>query len=210
MKKHIRVAILVALCFVLTIPTAFAYVVDDTQTLVNTFVPVTGDIPGEDSDVVYVSIAVQKTVYNVGASAIGPEGFSFVLEDQATGDGPVVVSGMDGWAQFQLQFCGADAGKVFNYIIYEINDGRENVMYSTQQYRVQIRVTNDGGLSAVVTVNGEENAIAVFRNVYDDGTVPPPPTGDTANLPLYAGMLLGGAVGAAWLWPRRKEGDNGL
>lgn len=218
MYKFIRIALVAVLCFVLATPAAFAFVEDSTQTLVNTFVPGTGVTPGPgpgpggEDEVVYVSVAVQKVVYNAGETAIGPEGFHFVLENRETGDGPVIESAADGWAQFLLEFDSADVGKTFEYMVYEINDGRENVTYSTQTYSVVVTVGYDGALTATVTVNGEENAVAVFRNVYDDGSVPPPPTGDKANLLLYAAMMAGGVVGLRAVLPRkrREEGDHGL
>lgn len=118
-----------------------------------------------------IDIAVEKTVVNKGSESIGPEGFEFVLENVETEEKLYAESDEDGNAMFTLSYTEDDIGKVYTYKLTEVNDNRENVQYSTEEYIVSVEVSlnEDNELVATISVDGEdvEQAVAEFENVYD-------------------------------------------
>ena len=162
-----------------------------------------------------VDIEVNKTVVNKGTESIGPEGFRFLLQELVEGaEGTLVTSDAEGKGKYTLTFTEEDIGKTFQYTLYEVNDGLENVTYSDALYTITIAVTlrqDTNELVATVSVNEEvvEQAVAVFENIYDYTPVIPdnPKTGDEANLMLWTAMtiLSGGAVITLFVAGRRKE-----
>ena len=133
-------------------------------------------------------ITVKKTVKNVGAEAIGPENFEFVLENIDSGDKITLKTDKNGLAVFDLLYTEEDIG-THNYKLYEVNTGLADVTYSEKVYDVTITVSRneDGIMSADVLVDGEKtgDAVAVFENIYDKEVVIPP-TGDTLLIVLVA------------------------
>ncbi len=146
-----------------------------------------------------VNINVKKTVKNIGAEAIGPEGFEFVLEESITKDTQVVSSDKDGLASFELSFTEEDIGKVYNYKITEKAGDKANVTYSNDVYNIAVEITlnSDNKLVATISQNekAEEAFVAEFENVYDYTPEVPqsPQTGDNSNVTLcYVLVLLAG------------------
>ena len=162
----------------------------------NTFVP-----KSEDA---VVDIHVKKTVKSTGAETISPEGFEFVLENVTDETKYTVKSNEKGLAVFTLTFTEEDAGKVYDYVLAEINDGRENVTYSTSVYEFQITVASgsDGKLTATVSHANEvlEEVVAEFENIYGTGEITPTPdvpvgpgsgnTGDDSPIGLYISLMI--------------------
>ncbi len=118
-----------------------------------------------------VNIYVDKTVVNKGSEKIGPEGFEFILESNDTGEKLLMHSNHAGKAVFNLKFTEADKGKTFSYKLYELNNHRANVTYSTKVYDVSITVSlnSSNQLVAAIKMDGASvaNAVAAFENVYD-------------------------------------------
>ncbi len=120
---------------------------------------------------VTVEIEVNKTVTNLGSESIGPEGFEFILENLQTGEKESIKTNSAGVAVFGKVYTAADVGKTFTYKLYEINDGRENVTYSTKVYLVSVSISLDAQLKLVteVRIDSElvEDAKVAFENTYD-------------------------------------------
>jgi len=160
----------------------------------NTYVPEASDLQ--------MSIGVFKRIDNTGTEFIGPENFEFILENQDSKAKSSVKSDASGNAEFVMTYTEEDAGKVFTYKLYERNDGRENVTYSTAAFEmsVEIVLNEHHELTAVLKQNGQEvNQLhAEFVNVYHKNaeaepspgpSLPEAPnTGDDSQIELYALM----------------------
>lgn len=188
-----------------TIQSTLAFIVVDSGSVVNTFVP---DVLPSPSDVV-VEIGVQKTVKNTGNGSISPEGFSFLLENADSDETVTVRSDKDGSASFSLTFTEPDAGKTYRYTLSEVNDGREGVEYDGRRYAVEVRIAEtDGALTATVLLDGKETAhcTATFENTYHGEQIAPAPTGDNSDLTVHMALLLiSGAFTAILLGKRRRS-----
>ena len=118
-----------------------------------------------------------------------------------------VVSDANGNAMLTLTYTKADIGKVFTYVISEINDGRENVWYSDAEYTVTVTVSLDeqtNTLVATYTVNGKtaDSIVAEFENVYD--YTPAAQTGDmTIGSVVIAVLAMAGLV-CVWAFKKRR------
>jgi pilin isopeptide linkage protein len=120
------------------------------------------------------------------------------------------VSDVDGKATFNLVFSESDIGKTYSYKVYEVNDGRENVEYSTVVYDVTISITlgDDNKLYATVT-KGEETvdkAVCEFENIYNE--TPPAKPGDSAKTVLWTialGISAFGFAATMYYGKRKKE-----
>ena len=175
----------------------------DTIAFVNTYTP--------DPDALPLDFEVNKTVTNVGTQVIGPEGFTFQLENMTIGGILTAVSDENGKAVFNLTFTEDDIGKVYTYKLTEVNDGREHVTYSDVAYNITVAITlNDNNeLVATITNNGAavDKIVADFENIYDY-TPEPDPTGDPGAL-LWTVMLavsgLGGMVTVKRLGKKEEE-----
>ena len=152
-----------------------------------------------DPDDLPLDLLVKKIIKNVGSEKIGPEGFRFLMKD-ADGNTWTVSSGADAMAKFSLTYTKDDIGKTYTYRITEINDGKENVQYSTAEYIISVSVSLDEGncLIASITCNNEKvEAVAVeFENVYDYTLKAPeaPPTGDYGIIPYMSSLMLSAAA----------------
>lgn len=206
-KRIIAMALaLVSLCALLlgAVEHTLAYVVDASDSVVNVFAPAQ---TAEETVTAY--IPVFKRVQNAPNAQMGPAGFVFALREISSGVEKIAVSDGSGEAGFYCSFAQAQAGQSFVYELYEVNDGREGVVYSTAVYTVEIRVRNENGvLDAEVRIDGGEVERAVFRNIYDpEGVFTPPETGDGMHPAVYMAVLamcIGGM--AAAFRPRRKRG----
>ena len=208
MKKCIRlICFALLLCGCLCAITGgvggtLCYVTRSADSVTNSFKP----SYDPDTDTLYITITVKKTVENLGEHTIGPEGFSFILEDTRTGESITKVSNDKGLAIFPFSYTPEDVGKVFTYQLYELKDERPGVTYSDQLYNVQITIGQDERVYADILLNDFPTAIAPFRNVYNSDEDPTlPDTGDHAQPLLYAGMMLAGGAGCILLKPSGKR-----
>jgi len=206
MKKFTRfiaVAIMMALCLVsfVSVPSTLAYIVKSDGPVTNTF------RPGYDpvTDTVFTSITAHKTVENIGEVGIGPDGFTFILEDIHTAQSFSAVSSDKGLAVFPLTF-GEDQIGLHSYQLYELKEERGGVTYSDQVYNVEIEVRREGSvLVADVMLNEYPTTIAPFRNVYNSKEDPAvPETGVDAPV-VYAAMLAAGVIGLVALLRKRRS-----
>ena len=156
-----------------------------------------------------VDVNVVKTVKNLGSASITPEGFEFILEDLATKLKSSVKTDASGKAVFTLTFSESDIGKTYTYKLTELNDGRENVKYSTAEYTVSVSISLDENNTLVASVRLNEadvrSAVAEFENIYD---VPPvnPPTGDRSHLWLWIALaFISGTVIISAFGGKRRE-----
>lgn len=189
MKKHIsRLAAVLALSLLLAamwaLPGTLAFMLDSSERLVNTFVP-----DPNLFETVAVPIRIQKVVTCTGEKTIGPEDFTFVLTNTATGEESYVLSGWNGQARFDLTFDALDAG-THTYTVHELSNNRPGITYSDLVYTVEITISGEPA-EAAITVNGEavDTCSLTFENIYnsEDG---PPDTGDHTNLALCALLML--------------------
>ncbi len=154
----------------------------------NTFTPKPQDLS--------LNITVNKLVQNIGAEAIGPQDFEFLLEGPE--GNATVKTDAQGLAVFGLTFTEEDVGQQFTYKLSEINTGMEYVTYSDAEYTIVISISlsQDNRLVAKIVCNGAEveNAVAEFVNVYDY-TSGPADTGDAdLNMWIAALFISGGAM----------------
>lgn len=121
-----------------------------------------------------VKINIEKEVKNTGSESIGPEGFTFVLENTDTGEEASVKSDEDGLADFRLIFTEEDAGHTYHYKLYEKEQGKKGVTYSDAVYRLKIVVSEseDGSIDAELYSDGKLSTEfkASFVNTYDSGS----------------------------------------
>lgn len=181
----------VAAAVAFLVPVTLAYIFDDTEPVVNTFVP-----PAGLNDQTAVEIKVLKTMTNTGKEEMGPGGFKFVLENTLTGEKQTAESDFKGNASFVIPFAGKDAGQSYFYSIYEINDGREHVTYSESVHALQVDVNMaEDKPVATVFLNGEEVAECQvrFENLY--GAPEPPDTGDQGLIWVYMALLIASFAG---------------
>ena len=183
------------------IPATLAYLTAQSDTLVNTF-----DAPYFPPEPTSVEVRVHKTVHNIGMESIGPEGFQFKLQSAQNNETFTLTADANGCASVILPFSDADLGKTHTYRLSEINDGRENVIYSDQFYTIEVSLSVNAAnqMVASVTVDGRpvQQVIAVFENTYNAGTTVPP-TGDQAQIGLYAALMLLSGAGMLILLTKR-------
>lgn len=169
----------------------------------NVYTPKPADLP--------LTVQVQKNVKNVGKETIGPEGFTFVLEESA--DSKIeATTDKDGKATFQLTATEDMIGEVFKLKLYEKNDGKAHVTYSTavHEITVTIRLGSDNKLVADLTVDGKatEQVNVAFENVYDYTIPATPHTGDSTPVVLLFSLLAvsGMALAAAVVFRKKIFG----
>lgn len=196
----------------------------------NTYTPKPDDIN--------VEFKVHKTVIIQGTEVIGPEDFEFRLEDILSGgrDYQTVKSDANGEAAFNLTFSEDDIGKIFCYKLTEVNDGKENVQYSTAEYLITVEISLDANNNLVATLTQNDTVVgavvAEFENVYDHTpttTIPSEPetttvpsesvytdykdspnTGDDSNITrlLIVMFVSGCAVLFLFAYEKKKEKNN--
>ncbi len=106
--------------------------------------------------------------------------FTFELKDKS--DGTIISTKNEGKLfSFVLVYTKDDAGKVFEYELYEVNDGAERVEYDTSVYTVKVTVNDDGNggiiTEYVIMKDDAEVSDVKFTNVYT-----PKPTDITINI----------------------------
>lgn len=200
-RRWVKLALLFSAVVVLgiAIPMTLSYVFDVAEPLENTFVPLAG-LHDENT----VEIRVDKTVINKGEAMITAEGFTFVLENTATGDALTAVSNKDGQARFLLSFSGVDAGS-HTFRLTEVNDGLEGVTYSTAEYQIRVDVaTVDGHTQRTLYLDGKPvNAVQVgFTNIFETEQIPD--TGDDMPVAVFAVLLVSSGVLLALLLKKRR------
>lgn len=173
-----------------------------------------------------VDIDINKKVENKGSESITPEGFEFLLEKVGTDEAVKVKTDAEGKAKISLEFTEADIGKAYDYKLTEVNDGRENVKYSTEEYDISIEITlnEDDNFEARLVIGDKavDELKAEFVNEYDytppvvnppvDNPPSPPPsspvTGDSTNINLWLALLFvsgGGIIGTAIYGKKRRK-----
>ncbi len=146
------------------------YIVSNSQSLKNVFV-------GESApqrELVKVEITVNKTVKGVGKNLPSPEGFIFVLKNEATKEELTAESNDMGKAVFELEFTAEEANQSHSFTLSEKNTGRENISYSKRCYEIRVDVfldTETNGLAAKVYADSKPvNTESIFfENTYDKG-----------------------------------------
>lgn len=189
MKWILLLSVIISVCVL--VPATLAFMFDQAGPVVNTFVPPKG-LDGQ----VPVQIDITKKVVCDGPGIMSPAGFEFLLEDNSNGQKQTAVSNAEGKASIQLLYSGTDAGKTFEYTLFEVDTGVKDVTYSSAKYAITVQVQLvDDELAVVVQLNGAETqkCEVTFVNHYFSET--PPPTGDWANPALY--MLLMAVCSAA-------------
>ncbi len=156
-----------------------------------------------------VTVTVDKTVTSIGEKAIGPEGFTFILENTDTKEQSRVVTDKNGHAAFALRYGLADVDKTFTYTLSESRGDAAGVSYDDAVYTITVSVTREGNtMAAAVAVNGTavEVCEVAFENVYDSTQTVTPPTGDNRNLPFWlAMMVVSGAASVVLVVLDRRE-----
>lgn len=182
------------------LPDTVAYIADRTNTVRNTFR--IEYLPPED---ISVPVRVHKTVLCLGTDTIGPEGFTFCLENLDTGAFLPFSTGEDGWATGRLTFTADDVNKTYHYRLREINTGREFVTYDERVYEISITLQLDDRheMVAVLMMDGAEvDALtAEFENMYQKMEIPD--TGDAAQPLLWLALMVLSAAGMLLL--RHKD-----
>lgn len=187
---------------VIAVPGTVAYIAAKSNTILNTFTA-----PHYTPDDTSVEIQVQKIVHNVGTERIGPKGFQFVLVGENNEQHDLVVDRY-GHASVVLPFGEADLGKTFIYHLYEVNDGRANVIYDRTVYEISIVVALDEANNAVTaTVTVDDQAVEpvfTFENTYAAKSAVPL-TGDRMNIALCVCLMLASAAGMLLLGRRKAK-----
>lgn len=204
-----KMALLLSLAAVVAIavPVTLSYVFDNTEQVVNTFVPPEG-LNNETA----VKVDIVKTVINTvpeDVEGIGPDGFTFVLENMADGVKQQAVSDFQGKASFEIPYTGVDAGTHFCYNVYELNDGAENVTYSEIVYEIQvdIEMNDENKPVAKVKLDGKDTTSCTlkFENLYT--IAEPPDTGDSSHVAVYAAVMVLCAAGMLLMVRKKKTAE---
>ncbi len=204
-----KMALLLSLAAVVAIavPVTLSYVFDNTEQVVNTFVPPEG-LNNETA----VKVDIVKTVINTvpeDVEGIGPDGFTFVLENMADGAKQQAVSDFQGKASFEIPYTGVDAGTHFCYNVYELNDGAENVTYSEIVYEIQvdIEMNDENKPVAKVKLDGKDTTSCTlkFENLYT--IAEPPDTGDSSHVAMYAAVMVLCAAGMLLMVRKKKTAE---
>lgn len=204
-----KMALLLSLAAVVAIavPVTLSYVFDNTEQVVNTFVPPEG-LNNETA----VKVDIVKTVINTvpeDVEGIGPDGFTFVLENMADGAKRQAVSDFQGKASFEIPYTGVDAGTHFCYNVYELNDGAENVTYSEIVYEIQVDIEMNDENKPVAKVKldgkGTTSCTLKFENLYT--IAEPPDTGDSSHVAVYAAVMVLCAAGMLLMVRKKKTAE---
>ncbi len=189
------------------VPLTLSFVFDNTDQVVNTFVPP----PGLNNETA-LKVDIVKTVINTvpeGQEGIGPDGFTFIVEEVATGKKMQVVSDFQGKASLSIPYTGADAGMHFCYNVYELNQSAENVTYSEIVYEIQVNIDmNDQDKPvAKVLLDGKETTSCTlkFENLYT--VAEPPDTGDAGHVAVYMAVMVLCAAGLMLVLSKRKTAE---
>lgn len=199
-SRRLWIMLALLLCAVtavaVALPSTLAYVTANSNTMHNTFR--VEFLPPKD---VSVPVRVHKTVLYTCEEPISPAGFSFRLMNLTTGEVTSMTTFTDGWATLNLTFTAEDVGRTYQYRLYEVDGGREHMVYDETVYdfSISLVLNETHEMTAVVTMDGEiaTEILAEFVNVYDFYEVPD--TGDHEQPLLWLAVLLIGSVGVALL-----------
>lgn len=202
MKWLLLLSVIVSLCVL--VPATLAFMFDQAGPIVNTFVPPKG-LDGQ----VPVQIKVTKEVVCEGSGIMSPAGFQFVLEDNASGQRMTATSNAEGKAAFQLMYSGLDAGKTYEYTLYEVDTGIADVTYSRARHTITVQVLlSEDTLVAKVLLNGAETAkchVTYVNRYASDVHVQPPATGDMGNPALYMLLMAVCVAGMILLYSKTQD-----
>ncbi len=151
-----------------------------------------------------VTIHIDKTV---DGTAIGPDGFTFMLEGEGLEE--MAITDKDGKATIVLPYSLADAGKSYTYTLREVNDGKAGVIYDERVYEIAVAITREtSGMAAAVTLNGEaaENGLTVgFRNGYQAAEEDSPSTGSDQHIWVWFMLMVISGTGIFLLLLREPK-----
>lgn len=154
------------------------------------------------------TVYIRKSVINKTQPGIGPEGFTFVLE-QESGSTHEVTSSEEGKAGFQVSFGYDDIGKTYTFKVYEKRGSVAGVTYDTTVHTVIVKVeTNPDGSIKTVINDVTTNAIELeFTNVYEKPQTPV--TGDDFPIIMLLSLLvISGAAFVALMLTKKKKGGK--
>ena len=187
-KQAVIIALLLTITFTggALMRTTLAYILDRAQPLVNTFAPSTTIIEGE----INLDIITTLNIIGGDGSNLSPEGYSFTMTDQLTGDQRTMVTGKDGMTTFPFTFNSSHAGQEFVYHVEMVNEGQPGVLYSDLVYEVRIVIENrNDNLVVQVYINGAPttNYICPFEIIYP---YKEPITGDSSTVLINVALML--------------------
>lgn len=159
-------------------PERFADVIadeDGTYDIPIEFINVYAD-PGEPP-VIDVNINVNKQIeylYETEGDKIGVENFEFILKENVIGEGSEIsaITDKSGKAEFKLTYDDSDVGKTYSYILSEVNDGRDGIIYDETQYTIAVTISKDvdkNELLAEVKCNNAPKTEYNFTNICNAG-----------------------------------------
>ncbi len=158
-----------------------------------------------------VDIMVNKTVENKGTDEMSAKGFNFLLT-LADGKEIKLKTDKNGKALHTLIFTANDIGNTYTYELYEIDDKKKYVTYSTESYLISITVSQDktsGKLVADLAVNGTptDSIVTNFTNIYDytPGKDPAPITLDFTNNGFWLILMISSALIITFLLIRKRK-----
>ena len=218
MKSRRLWLVLVVLLTVVTasavvLPSTLAYITGRANTVHNTF-----RVEYLPPQSITVPVRVYKTVYSMGSEDMSPGGFSFRMVNLDTGNVTSMTSFTDGLATAELTFTADDVGKTYTYRLYELDGGREDMIYDDTLYDVTISLELDEQheMVAVITMDSKpvQEIVAHFANYYNANDIPI--TGDQNQPTLWLAVLLlscaaltllcgKNAVGRRTSWIRSKS-----
>lgn len=170
------------------IPSTLAYIAAHSDSLVNTF-----DAPYFTPDFTSVEVKVHKIMHNIGEKRLSAEGFQFRLEGADNAEVFTLTADKSGFASVTLPFSDADLGREHIYRLYEVNDGRKDVIYDSNVYELKVTLDVNPSNQIVAQTYIDNTPVAkvevLFENTYNAGSVLPP-TGDHTPILLYAAMML--------------------
>ncbi len=150
-----------------------------------------------------INIDINKTIKLISKETIGPEGFKFILESNDASKCEA-ISDESGQAVISLTFTNDDVGTHY-YRLYEVNDKKENVEYSTKVYEIEINVSLDDHGQLIINKKVDKKSVdsieCHFENIYGKKVN----TSDrTQVIPFVIVSLISGAV-ALMMLKKKKE-----
>lgn len=162
-------------------------------------------------DDIYVDVTIKNEVENTGKYSIGPENFTFKLEELATGIIYDTISDKNGNASFKLKFTEEDIGKTYKYQLSLVPGKMNGLTYSDKKYDIEITISlnENNKLVATITMNGSVlgEIYAEFLNIYHVVPNVPssPSTVDTSDNASYVRLLMMTAGGLMMLIIMQNE-----
>ena len=199
-RRWFAMALLVCFAVVVAVaaPATLAYMVDRSETVVNSFVY----YPPTPAS---VQVNVHKIVRPTGDATIGPEDFHFRLQ-KVGGEAIDLFTDEQGYGSATLTFTKDDLDKEHVYHLRELNDYRGNMTYSDKVYEIRITLDVDAENRIIVsmTVDGKpvNEIMAEFVNIYHS---PLPLTGDAAAVELWLAMMTLSGAGMLLICRRKRS-----